>query len=169
MKLIDKLNNNNGQALFEMIIFLPFLIFLFTIFYTVGNSLSGTINQQKAVRGYYYHLVKGNSYLVSQDDLNTYKDAGVQSIGFFAVGWTETRAETKRIGNCFSFSSILKNSSTEECESTIREPAGEGSSFVRTFTMYGVCGPVFKVLGTPVMDKKFIIEQHAQIEQCALL
>ena len=130
--------------------------------------MSGTINQQKAVRGYYYHLVKGNSYLVPQDDLNTYKDAGVKHIGFFAVGWTETNAETNMTGNCFSFTSMLKNGSTEDCESATCEPPGEGSSFVRTFTMYGVCGPVYDVLEPAIMDKKFEIRQDTQIAECAL-
>lgn len=145
-----------------MIIFLPFLIFIFTIFYTVGNALSGTINQQKAVRGYYYQLVKGNSYLVPPSDLNDYKDAGMEKIGFFAIGWTETDGNTKLTGNCFKFSSMLKSGSTEECESGARDPA-EQSSFVRTFTMYGVCGPIYSV-----ENNKLMIKQDAQTAPCTL-
>lgn len=159
------LKNNKGQAIFEMVIFLPFLVFLFTIFYTVGNSLSGSINQQKAVRGYYYHLVKGNSYIVPPQDIEGYKAGGIKKMGFFAIGWSETQPDGQTpSGNCFHFTSMLKNGSTEECISKTRDPADE-SSFVRIFTMYGVCGPVFQVTD----NGQVIIEQHAQMEQCALL
>jgi hypothetical protein len=49
-----KFLNQEGQAVFELLIFLPFLLFLYTIYYTAGNAINGSINQQKAVRGYFY-------------------------------------------------------------------------------------------------------------------
>ncbi len=137
------LNNNKGQALFEMILFLPFLMFLYTIYYTAGNSISASINQQKVVRGYYYHLLKGNSYLNTLPDLNALSGNALKRIGFNAVGWRDHSVNNKTsMAPCFKFSSLLKNGSTEECESDARDEESS-SRFIRVFTFYGVCGPSY--------------------------
>lgn len=145
--MVDKKNflkNQRGQAIFELIIFLPFLIFLYSIYYTVGNSISASINQQKSVRGYFYSLVKGNSYLNTLADLQDFAQRATRTVGFSAVGWREkgTEGGQKAMAPCFKFSSLLKNSSTEECEGKEREEPGS-SRFIRIFTFYGVCGPVY--------------------------
>jgi hypothetical protein len=169
-----KLLNQKGQAIFEMIIFLPFLIFLYTIFYTVGNSISGSINQQKAVRGYFYQLVKGNSYVLSTIDLDSLNGKSIDSAGFFAIGWAEKKdggADGTPFGNCFKFGSLLRNGSSETCEdpSTSDQP-GLKSSFVRIFTMYGVCGPVFTrpANAQTINQKPYELDQAAQMGECAL-
>ncbi|MDO9182974.1 MAG: hypothetical protein Q7U04_11230 [Bacteriovorax sp.] len=146
-KNIDqKFLNQNGQALFEMILFLPFLMFLYTIYYTAGNSISGSINQQKAVRGYYYALEKGNSYIVPYTDLKSFRDKGTNKVGFNSVGWNQHLASGSKgeqsFAPCFKFSSFLKNNSTETCDGSDRE-AEDMSRFVRLFTFYGVCGPYY--------------------------
>lgn len=146
MIMVDKnrkFNSENGQALFEMIIFLPFLIFLFTIFYTAGNAINGSINQQKALRGYFYQVVKGNSYLLTHEDLKSHSSNGIKIAGFNAIGWNETLINEKRsMAPCFKFSNFLKSNSKEECESPDREEEGS-SQIIRVFTMYGVCGPTY--------------------------
>lgn len=136
-----ELLNQKGQAIFEMIIFLPFLLFLYTIYYTAGNSISGSINQQKAVRGYFYTLVKGNSYVVSLPDLKAFGEKSIKRVGFNSIGWNESiGADNKSFAPCFKFSSLLKNGLTEECESPARDEE-LSSRYVRLFTYYGVCGP----------------------------
>ena len=138
------LKNQKGQAIFELLIFIPFLIFLYSIYYTVGNSISASINQQKAVRGYFYSLIKGNSYLNTFKDLEDFSNGGIKTVGFSAVGWRESELTGKKasIAPCFKFSSLLKNNSSEECESGER-PEEQSSRFIRIFTFYGVCGPVY--------------------------
>lgn len=137
-----KITNQKGQALFEMILFLPFLMFLYTIYYTAGNAISGSINQQKAVRGYFYSIVKGNSYVVSLNDLKLFKEKGINRVGFNSIGWNDHLSGVRSYAPCFKFSSLLKNNSTEECESPDRDEEGS-SRFIRLFTFYGVCGPVY--------------------------
>lgn len=138
------LGNQRGQAIFELLIFIPFLIFLYSIYYTVGNSISASINQQKAVRGYFYSLVKGNSYLNTFSDLKGFSELGLKSVGFSAIGWRDKELPGKKesIAPCFKFSSLLKNDSTEECDDSER-PEDGSSRFIRIFTFYGVCGPVY--------------------------
>lgn len=145
-----KFLNQKGQALFEMILFLPLLLFLFSIYYTVGNSISGSINQQKAVRGYFYATIKGNSYIISLADLKEFVNSGMKKIGFSALGWNEKLdGDKKSLAPCFKFSSLLKNGSTEECESDQRQEEGS-SRFIRLFTYYGVCGPAYHVTNDKV-------------------
>jgi hypothetical protein len=143
---IFKKSNQKGQAIFEFIIFIPFLVFLYTIFYTIGNSINGSINQQKSVRGYFYTLVKGNSYLLAKNDLNSFRDEAVKKAGFFAIGWKEKQESKKQFAPCFKFSSMIKGSSDEECDSDTRGEEEGSSIFIRIFTVYGVCGAVYRDL-----------------------
>lgn len=141
----QNLSNEKGQAIFEMILFIPFLLFLYTIYYTAGNSLNSSITQQKAVRGYFYISMKNNSYVNSKPELDHFKDLGMKKIGFGALGWTDKfggSGNKETFGTCFKFSSLLQNGSTEECDSDARENPGS-SHFVRVFTYYGVCGPTY--------------------------
>ncbi len=150
--MVDKtlLKNQKGQAVFEMIIFLPFLVFLYSIYSTAGNSISGSINQQKAVRSYFYAITKGNSYLNTRTDLKQYLNATLETVGFSSLGWREkTNGDGKSaFAPCFKFSSLLKNSSTEECDSPQRDEEGS-SRYIRVFTYYGVCGPVYTKSSDP--------------------
>ena len=143
-KIFKSLKNQNGQALFELIIFIPFLIFLYTIYSTTGDSISASINQQKAVRGYFYSLIMGNSYLNNPLEIAEFAKTSVKSIGFSGLGWREKgNAEgSDAFAPCFKFSSLIKNNSTEECDSSDRDEEGV-SRFIRVFTYYGVCGPVY--------------------------
>lgn len=171
MIMVDKINlksikrkhlNQNGQAVFEMILFIPFLLFLYTIYYTIGNSISGSINQQKAVRGYFYSLVKGNSYIVNLNDLKGHKQKSVNRVGFNAIGWNEKLDNEVSIAPCFKFSSVLKNSTTEECESDQRDEE-RSSRYIRLFTFYGVCGPHYLATQDKVDGKDFFdIDPHYQ-------
>lgn len=138
-----KFLNQKGQAIFEMILFLPFLLFLYTIYYTAGNAISSSINQQKAVRGYFYTLIKGNSYLVTTNELRNQRNNGIGRVGFNGIGWADSmKGQKNPIAPCFKFSSLLKNGSTEECESPVREEPSS-SRFIRLYTYYGVCGPTY--------------------------
>ncbi len=158
------INNKSGQAIFEMIIFLPFLIFFYTIFYTVGNSISASINQQKAVRAYFFQLVKGNSYIVPGIDLRTsFAQESMKKVGFYAIGWNETMKGDTPVSNCFKFNSMLKNNSKEECDSKNRTPP-ESSKIIRAFTVFGVCGPIFSLTNaTSENSKKYIVDQATQL------
>ncbi len=164
---LKKVNKQGGQSLFEFIVFLPFLVFLYTIFYTAGNAISGSINQQKATRAYFYYLLKGNSYLHVPSDLLKLKSENINRIGFFAIGWREKESSGKQsFAPCFQFSSLLKNNSTEECDAPNFEEE-RSTRLIRIYTTYGVCGPMYlpaERMGN-IKDAgiaKFYIPQEAQ-------
>lgn len=155
--MVDKFFNQKGQAVFEMILFIPFLLFLYTIYYTVGNSISGSINQQKAVRGYFYNLVKGNSYIVTAGELKGHQRMAITKVGFSALGWNEKMDNSKNsFAPCFKFSSILKNGTTEECDGSQRDEE-YSSRYIRLFTFYGVCGPDY-LIGQDKIDSNPFFE-----------
>lgn len=160
----SKFLNQKGQAIFEMILFLPFLLFLYTIYYTTGNSISGSINQQKAVRGYFYGSIKGNSYIVSLPELKMFGERGLKKVGFNSIGWNEKLgSDSKSFAPCFKFSSLLKNGSTEECDQSEREEEGS-SRFIRLFTYYGVCGPSYIALSELEGNTYYDIPPNAQTQ-----
>lgn len=155
------LKNQRGQAIFELIIFLPFLVFMLSIYYTVGNSLSGSINHQKVVRGYFYALTKNNSYVNTAKDIDEFATKnGMRLVGFSALGWREygTPDGGKAFGPCFSFPSMFKNGSTESCDDKERGE-NDTSRFIRVFTFYGVCGPVYTL---PQNGGRMVIEPQKQ-------
>jgi hypothetical protein len=167
----SNLSNQKGQAIFELLLFIPFLIFLYSIYYTVGNSISASINQQKAVRGYFYALTKGNSYLNTYQDLKAFVgENGVKIVGFSAIGWREKDKNKQSFAPCFKFSSLLKSSSSEECDSPER-PEELSSRFIRIFTFYGVCGPVYQATSDSFGQTSFLmpVTLQSQWNLCALL
>jgi hypothetical protein len=160
LKIKNFFLNQRGQAVFEMILFLPILMFLYTIYYTVGNAISGSINQQKAVRGYYYARMKGNSYVETSNELKYLHSRGIGRVGFSALGWAQrTDKNGPPYAPCFSFSSLLKNNSGETCDGKDRD-SPDSSRFIRLFTVYGVCGASYSV--DPNDPQEFIIEPSGQ-------
>ena len=175
-KMLSPLKNQKGQAIFELIIFIPFLVFLYTIYSTAGNSISASINQQKAVRGYFYSLVRGNSYVNTLADLEEFASNNILMVGFSTVGWREKSDKTGKqaFGPCFKFTSLLKGgSSNEDCDAPERETDSRGNGithFIRVFTFYGVCGPVYSQIADPNGIPFFHINPSAQTDpfKCAL-
>lgn len=169
-KITKSLKNQSGQALFELVIFIPFLIFLYTIYSTTGDSISASINQQKAVRGYFYSLIMGNSYLNNPLELAEFSGNSIKSVGFAAVGWREKgKADgSTAFAPCFKFSSLIKNNSSEECDSKERDEEGM-SRFIRVFTFYGICGPVYSEIEPGGIKFNWINPSNqSSAEKCSL-
>lgn len=135
--------NEKGQAIFELVIFMPFLIYMFTVIVTVGNSINASINQQKVTRGYSFYLIKGNSTIPTMDDLiGTFQAGAIEKGSAVVVGWKEDdmNGEVPK-APCFKFSSFLGNTPTDTCE----EPqiVDKKSAFIRVYTVFGLCGATY--------------------------
>lgn len=131
------IKDESGQAIFEMIVFFPFIILLFTLIVTVGNSINGSINQQKATRAYYYYSVAGSSMGAPTSDLSGLNGQGVAQVGFYAFGWKESDVGNIAVSTCYRMNKFLGSKSNEDCQNP---EADEGSTdFIRVFTAYGVC------------------------------
>lgn len=148
------LKNSEGQAVFELILFMPFLVYFVTLLFTAGNSINGSINQQKAVRGYFFHLLKGNSTLPAKVDLDAFRGEGITSASATSLGWAESRPDEKNFATCYKFSTLY-SSSEELCEEKAPEP--NTTIFVRPYTFFGLCS------GTYIMqaDGEYLLDQSA--------
>ena len=62
--------NKKGQAMFEFIIFLPFVIVLFKMFLNIGGAIMAQLTNKNVKRLFLSHL-KGSSYFPSLKTLNT--------------------------------------------------------------------------------------------------
>ena len=141
----------DGQAIFEFVVFLPILLFLFTVIFTIGNSINGSINQQKAVRRYFFYIYKGNSTIPSARDLNFLLEQGLKKVGAVSVGWREKSegggggegGASSSFATCYPFSKIFSDSEDDDCF----EPSVDDgkSNFIRIFTQFGICGESYNV------------------------
>ncbi len=135
--------NEKGQAVFELIAFLPFLIFIFTIMVTIGNSINASINQQKVTRRYFYYLLKGNSTAPTQEDLNEWLNSGISFAGMSALGFRAKEQGDLSFAPCFKFTTLFTGDQGETCDEPLKGEAK--SNFVRVFTFYGICGETYIV------------------------
>lgn len=137
------LRDEKGQALFELIIFLPLMIFLLTIIFTVGNSINASINQEKAARRYFYYLAKGNARLPDSADLKGAFSSNVQVISMSSVAWREKQdsaggAKDKSFASCYKINTLFTNDSDDECDKPSVDE--KKTQFIRIYTAYGICG-----------------------------
>ena len=134
------LDAEKGQAIFELILFMPFLVYFVTLLFTAGSSINGSINQQKATRGYFHYILKGNSILPVKSDLGRLEPV-VPSVSVASIGWAESRpSDGEQFGACYKFSTLY--SSTDEiCKGQAEDETS--SIFVKPFTFYGVCSATY--------------------------
>ena len=134
-------NNENGQAVFELIMFVPFLIYFLTLLFNSGSAINGSINQQKATRGYFHFIIKGNSYLPVAGDLARHAENGLISVSAASIGWAESRpSDGEQFGTCYKYSTLYSKS-TETCEEKSQDESS--SIFVKPLTFYGVCSATY--------------------------
>lgn len=131
------LKNEQGQSLFEFIIFLPFLLVLFAVYNALANSINGSINQQKAVRGYYWFLVGNNSYMPLKSDLE--RVAPNNFMGLFAIGWRDRKLDGDVPGApCYELKTVVPADPNDSCDDSI--DGSTTTNFIRIYTVYGACG-----------------------------
>jgi hypothetical protein len=141
-KINSLLSNEKGQALFEFVIFLPFLIFIYTAFINISSSINGSINQQKATRGYMYRLLLQDSKAPNRINIEFFAGQGRNVIGMSSVGWrVKSVGDQKSFGACYKFLSLFGSGEGEECDD---KRIGETeSNFIKVFTFYGVCANTY--------------------------
>ncbi|MBL6989287.1 MAG: hypothetical protein ISR65_05900 [Bacteriovoracaceae bacterium] len=158
-----KYRAEEGQAIFEFVVFLPFMISLAFILITLGSAINGSINQQKATRRYFYFLTKGNSMLPNIAVLTRLKGK-VRSVGLDAVGWKEKTQGRSPLAPCYSLKTVIsKDLPGDNCES---KATGNESRHIKLYTMYGVCTGRYTIR----RDKFFLnFKSPTKIGTCALL
>jgi hypothetical protein len=79
-----------GQALVEFIIFLPFMLMMYTVVVSLGDAIHGSINQQKVTRSYFYYRLQNNSQISKpQRNGSTLFNDEWTSFGHTFIGWAD--------------------------------------------------------------------------------
>ncbi len=149
---LKKHSGEKGQALFEFLIFLPFTFVMLTIFITMGNSINGAINQQKITRGYFYYDLKNNSMAPTAKRLLSWSETShLNRISMNMIGWKLMSDASGRypVSACYKLNPLIAANSDETCaDSTEAKGAENPSSYVRIYTVYGMCSTPYQIMDT---------------------
>ena len=135
------LKNQKGQSLVELLVFLPFMLMIYSITHSMSNAIFASINQQKALRGYFYFKSAGNSTLpapTAGPGVDTY--ARFSQFGMQAFGWMERLDGENPVAPCFKFNLLLGEDAEDDCEESYSEPS---TQFIRVMSVYGICGATY--------------------------
>lgn len=137
----DRKNDQSGQALIELIIFLPLMFGLYGMIRGFANAINGSINQQKITRAYYYFRIQNNSMVPRP--LTGTVDGKWQKFGMSYIGWADyLEGERYPVATCYQITIPLTPVGTDSCASNY---STESTQFVRVGTVYGICGATFAV------------------------
>lgn len=138
--------NEEGQAIFEFMIFLPVMLYMLVMLINVGNSINASINQQKAARGYLFYLIKGNSQGNRKTDLADFATKPLTEVSSFIIGWRARQdgTGTKSYGSAYKLPTLPWGNSTQDEDCDEKTDASEKTTqCIKVFTMVGVCGETY--------------------------
>jgi hypothetical protein len=137
-----KINQQSGQALIELIIFLPIMLILYSVISGFANAINGSINQQKVARAYFYNRVMHNSTIPKPG-----ADGGVPSnwnrFGMFFIGWMDRFSSgDSPLMPCYKVTIPMNASGEKGCGESYSKKT---TQFIRVGTVYGMCGATFVI------------------------
>lgn len=133
--------DQNGQALIELIIFLPLIFTLYGLIGGYANAINGSINQQKITRSYFYYRAQNSSTFPKPGAVSpTY--LSWNRFGMFFIGWSDKPIDGagKPIAPCYQISFPLQGAASDTCEGTY---SAATTQYIRVGTVYGVCGNTY--------------------------
>lgn len=135
-------NDEKGQALLELIIFLPLMFTVYAIVTGFANAIYGSINQQKSTRAYFYYRVQNNSTIPRRPPQGT----NWSKYGTFFVGWREKVQDDLPFAPCYRISIPVANAADDSCDSeyTVTGDDRPSTQFMRVGTVYGFCGASYQ-------------------------
>lgn len=131
-----------GQALIELIVFLPFLVMLYAMIMSIGNAINGSINQQKVTRGYFFLRIQNSSTITRPMRPNggSIHNQFSQSIGHFFIGWADFLDSENPVYPCYKMHLPFAPPNGEECNQPYTQTT---TQLVRVGTVYGICGGTY--------------------------
>lgn len=143
---MKKLNKQSGQALIELIVFLPLMFMVYSLVAGFASAINGSINQQKITRSYFYYRVQNNSTFPSP---TPGRPVTWDRFGMFFIGWYDKFLQGNNpVMPCYKISLPLGQSDDKNCDDSYTE---DSSQFIRVGTVYGACGATYH------RDSNFIV------------
>ncbi len=135
-------NNQNGQALIELIIFLPLMFMFYSMIAGFANAINASINQQKVTRAYFYYKVQNNSTIPKPTSPYT----NWSHFGMYFIGWADylesgSDESGQPVAPCYRLTVPLASNKDDKCETKYTKAT---SQFIRVQTVYGVCGATYE-------------------------
>ena len=165
---MKKNNQESGQALIELIIFLPLMFILYSLISGFANAINGSINQQKITRGFYFYRLNNNSTMPKPDGRNVH--LGWRTFGMYLFGWADSLPNNEPVLTCYKISVPLSPNEEDTCEAKPRDGA---SQFIRVGTVFGLCGATYLTQGTlaiPLPDVEGSnFQQVTDVSSCLLI
>ncbi|HXH31625.1 MAG TPA: hypothetical protein VNJ01_12495 [Bacteriovoracaceae bacterium] len=137
----NKERGQSGQALIELIMFLPLMFTLYSLISGFAGAINGSINQQKISRAYFYYRIQNNSTIPKPDVEGTYKSW--KKFGMFYIGWKDYFKNESPVMPCYRISIPLKEAATDKCDEKYSKTT---SQFIRVGTVYGFCGATYNTI-----------------------
>jgi hypothetical protein len=138
--------NQKGQALVEFMLFLPFMLMLYSTVSSIGNAINGSINQQKITRAYFYYRAQNNSMLPKPTRGGGGSNHTAWSLfGMEIMGWREkfgggSGGDGTPVAPCYKFNLPLGDTEEDSCEEGYQT---ETTQYIRVGTVYGVCATTY--------------------------
>jgi len=135
------LENQNGQSIIEFLLFLPFMLMMYSVTMSISNSINASINQQKIARSYWHYINMNNSTIPAPLRGGAEPSNSWQVFGSSIVGWSEELFEGRiPLAPCFKFVIPLGEGADDSCEESY---SGTSTQFIRIQTVYGICGATY--------------------------
>lgn len=130
--------DNKGQALIEFIIFLPFMLMMYTVVASLGDAIYGSINQQKVTRAYFYFRLQNNSQISKpqRSGGGLTNESWVQ-FGHYFIGWSDYLQGEAPYAPCYKLNLPFAAAAGDTCDQTYSNVT---TQFIRVATVYGICG-----------------------------
>lgn len=140
---MKEIENEQGQALIELIIFLPLMFMFYAMISGFANAINGSINQQKITRSYFYYRAQNNSTIPkpNKGDGGSYAHENWKQFGMFFIGWRDDFVDGKPMAPCYQLTGPFGPSDSDTCEST--EYSQPTTQFIRVQSVYGICGGTY--------------------------
>lgn len=136
---VNKKSDQAGQALIELIIFLPMIFMLYSMISGFASAINGSINQQKVTRSYFYYRVQNNPNIPKPDADHVYRDWN--RFGMFFIGWKDRFEQgDSPVMPCYKISIPLSPGQNDRCGDRY---STETTQYIRVGTVYGICGATF--------------------------
>ncbi len=135
--------NQEGQALIELILFLPFMLMMYTVVVSLGDAIHASINQQKITRAYFYYRLQNNAQISKpmRGDGGGLINAGWSQFGHYFIGWSDYLKSDNPIAPCFKLNLPFAPGAGDTCEASY---TSQTTQFVRVATVYGICGATIR-------------------------
>ena len=131
--------DEQGQALVEFLLFLPFMLMMYSVTTSIGNAINASINQQKITRSYFFYRAQNNSTIPAPNrETNTHQSWRL--FGMQIIGWMDRLENNVPLAPCYRFRVPLGDSEGDVCESPY---SGTSTQHIRIQTVYGMCGATY--------------------------